>query len=144
MAVRGQQAIVVVPIHLKLPIGIFMVILVGAPTEIDHGIAYLLDDVIAAHQRRLVVTRFFLGIARIGDRGSVRRRQEILALHTTLHVVAALYRLFDLPLQGNAGRGLHWLAVHPQIRGQPSDFRFPGKLDQAIGIRNGEHVRIGR
>ncbi len=144
VAIRRHQCIGVIPVHLELAVGIFVVVLVRVPAELDHAIADLADDVEAAHQRRLVVTGLFLGIALVGYRGAVGIDQEVLALDTRLHVEPARLRLLDLALQRDAGRGLHRLAGHPQIPRQPCHLGLPWQLDEAVGIGDGEHVGIRR
>ena len=71
-AVGGDQRVVVVPVHLELAVGVLMVVLVGLPAELQHGVADLGDDVVAAHQRLLVVAG--LGLAYRLRRRSRRRR----------------------------------------------------------------------
>jgi hypothetical protein len=121
-----------------------VVVLVGPPAHLDHGIADLTDHVVAAHQSGLVVAGLLLGVPVVGDRFAVRRDQEILALDPGLHVVAQGCCLFDLALQGDPRRGLDFLAVHPQIGGQPAHLGLPGQLDQTVRVGHGEHVRVGR
>ena len=47
-------------------------------------------------------------------------------------------------LQDIARRLRDGLAAHPEVGGQPADFRLPGQLDQAVGSGIDEHVGIGR
>ena len=65
MSVRCDQRVVEVPVHFKLTVRIFVIVLVRVPTELNHGVTDLTDDVVSPHQSRLVVTGFFLGVVRI-------------------------------------------------------------------------------
>ena len=141
--VRGDQAIVVLPVHFELAVRVLVVVLVGLPAELDHRVADLADDVEAAHQRGLVVAGLLLHVPGIGDRHFVLREQEILALDAGLHPVSGGVRALDLALQHHPGRGFDRGAVHPQIGGEPADLAVPGKLDQALRVGDGEHVGIG-
>ena len=49
------QRVVEVPVHLELAVGVLVVVLVGPPAELEHVVADLGDDVVAAHQGLLVV-----------------------------------------------------------------------------------------
>ena len=86
--VGGLQGVVILPVHLELAVGVLMIVLIGAPAEIEHGIADLGDDVVAAHQRLLVVAGLRLVIARVGDGAAVGRDQEELAFDAGLQLVA--------------------------------------------------------
>ena len=61
--VRGDHAVVVVPVHLELAVGVLVVVLVGPPPEREHRVADLGDDVVAAHERRLVVAGLGVDVA---------------------------------------------------------------------------------
>ena len=71
VAVGGDQGVVVGPVHLELAVGVLVVVLVGAPAQRQHGVADLGDDLIAPHQRRLVVAGLLLRVARVGQRSAV-------------------------------------------------------------------------
>jgi hypothetical protein len=43
------------PVHFELAIRVLVVVLIRFPTELEHVIADLCDDVIAAHQGLLIV-----------------------------------------------------------------------------------------
>ncbi len=142
--VGSQQAIVIVPVHLELAIGVLVVVLVRLPAQGEHGIADLGDHVVAPHQRLLVVAGFLLGVGGIGQGLAVGRDQEELALHAALHALAVLGGAGDHLLQLRARAVGDFLAVHPQVAGEPTHFRLPRQLDQAVGIGLGEQVGVRR
>ena len=144
LAVGLNQAVAVVPVHLELAIGVLVVVLIRPPAERLHVIADLGDHIVAPHQGGLIVAGFRLGIALIRDCAAVGIDQKELVLRTGHHAVAGLLGLLDLPFEHNTRRGLHRLAVHPEIGGQPSHLRLPGQHDQAVGVGDPEHVRVGR
>ena len=76
----------------------------------------------------------------VGNVFAILRNQVVLALDAGLHPVTFLLRLRQLALQGHPRRSLDFLAIHPQIAGDPADFGIPRQLDQAVGIRDREHV----
>src|SRR5882724_9931526 len=49
VAISGQERVVEIPVHLELSVRILMVALIGIPAELQHTVAYLTDDVVAAH-----------------------------------------------------------------------------------------------
>ena len=95
MPICGEQCIVVVPVHFELAVGIFVIILIRAPAQLDHTVADLTDHIVAAHQGRLVVTRLTLGVVRIRYGHPVCTHQEVLTLYSCLHAIA----FFGCPLE---------------------------------------------
>ena len=142
--IGGDQRRGVLPVHLELAVGVFVVALVRAPAQRQHGVADRRDHLVAAHQRGLVVARLGLPVGTVGNRRPVRRDQEEFALNTGLHGVAVHRRRPDQALQHDARRLRDGLAGHPRIAGQPADLRLPRQLDQAGRIGHHQHVRIGR
>ena len=65
------ERVVEVPVHLELAVGVLVVVLVRAPAELQHVVADLADDVVAAHQRLLVVAGLGRVILGVGDRRAV-------------------------------------------------------------------------
>ena len=49
MSVRGHERIGIIPVHFKLPIRIFMIVLVRTPAQFDHRGTDLTDYIIAPH-----------------------------------------------------------------------------------------------
>ena len=113
VTIRGHQAIVEIPVHLELSVGVLVIVLIRTPAELDHAIADLTDHVVAAHQRGLVVAGLLLDVARIRNAGAGLVDEEILALDAGLHPLALRGRARDLTLEHDAGRGLDLLTVHP-------------------------------
>src|SRR3984893_3292710 len=58
--VSRPQCAVVLPIHLELAVRILMIVLVRLPSYGGHGGTTLRGNVVAAHQRLLIVTRLGL------------------------------------------------------------------------------------
>ena len=67
MAVGGDQRIVKVPVHFKLAVGILVVVLVRAPTHIQHIVTDFADHFIAPHHCLLIIARLGRCIEGIGD-----------------------------------------------------------------------------
>ena len=144
VAIGRPQTVRIRPVHLELAIGVLVVVLIGAPTEGQHGVTDVPNHREAAHQRRLIIAGLALRIVGIGDGAAVGGNQKILALHTGHHRVARLLRFRNLALQGDARRGFDRLTQHPQIGRQPGNLRLPGQLHQAFRIGKGEHIGVGR
>ena len=49
--VRGDQRVVIVPVHFELSVGVLVVVLIGPPAECLHTVADLRHHLVAAHQR---------------------------------------------------------------------------------------------
>ncbi len=62
MTVGGYQAVVEIPIHFPLTVSVLVVVLIRAPTKLEHVIADFRDHVVTAHQRLLVVTGLAGGV----------------------------------------------------------------------------------
>ena len=142
MAVGGAEAVGVLPVHLELAVRILVVVLIRVPAEIDHVVADLADDVVAAHERRLVIAGLLLDVPPIGDCGAVLVDEEELALDPGAKLVAQLRRRLDLTLEDDAGRRLDIPVVHPEIGRQPCDLGPPGESDETVRVRHGEHVGV--
>ena len=83
-------------------------------------------------------------IAGVRDGRAVGADEEELAFHAGLERVAFGGGVGDDALQHVARRLLDELAVHVRIGGEPAHFFPPRKLDEAVGIGDGEHVGVGR
>ena len=62
-----NESIVISPVHFKLSVGIFMVILIRLPTKTNHGIADFTNYIVATHQGLLIVAGFSRIIPGIGN-----------------------------------------------------------------------------
>ena len=49
MSVRGHERIGLIPVHFKLPVRIFMIVLIRAPAQVDHRVTNLTDYIKAPH-----------------------------------------------------------------------------------------------
>ena len=144
MPIGRRQRIAVRPVHLELPVGIFVIVLVRAPPQRLHVVADLGDEPIAAHQSELVVARFALMIARIGDARAIAREQNELALDARPHGVSELCRPLHLARK-DPPRGLFdRFTAHHELARDPRDLGLPGELNHALGVGHREHVRVGR
>jgi hypothetical protein len=80
VAIGGDQRVVVIPVHFELAVGVFMVVLVRAPAEFQHGVADLADHRVASHQGLLVVAGLVLpssaGSDRLRPSGEVRKNSH--------------------------------------------------------------------
>ena len=65
MPISRNQRIVEIPVHFKLTVRVFVIVLVWAPAKLDHAVADFADYIESPHQSRLVITGFFLGITGI-------------------------------------------------------------------------------
>ena len=82
--VGRRQRVVILPVHLELAVRVFMVVLVGLPAELQHVVADLGDDVVAAHDRLLVVARLFGGVVFVGNLRPVRGDEKEFRLDARL------------------------------------------------------------
>ena len=142
--VGSSQAIVVFPIHLELAVRVLVIVLIRAPAERDHGVANLLDHIVAPHKCLLVVARLGLEVGRIGDRCAVGRDQEVLALDSRLHFHAVTRRFRNDTLQHLTWILIDGLSIHDEIARHPGNLRLPGKLDDSLWIRRHEHIGMRR
>ena len=142
--VRSSQRVVVIPVHLELAVGVLVVILVGIPAKLEHAIADFADDRVLAHQRLLIVAGLALRIGGVGNLGAIGADQVILALDAGFHAVAFFQCLRELTLERDPRRRFDFLAIHPQVRRDPADLGLPRQLNEAIGIRDCEQVRMRR
>ena len=67
MTICCHQSIGIQPVHFKLPIGIFVIILVGSPTQGQHCITDFCNNIKPSHQGLLVIAGFTLVIAFIRE-----------------------------------------------------------------------------
>ncbi len=144
MAICGNEGIGVHPVHFKLTVSVFVVVLICAPAEGEHGIADFTNDVIATHQGLLVVTGFSLAIESVGDLATVGTEEEVFALYTCFDPVAKVCGLLDRVFEDYSG-GLseEYSCNIVEIGGEPCNFGLPGELNQAIGVGDGEDVGVG-
>jgi hypothetical protein len=96
VAIGSGERVAIRPVHLELAVGVLVIILVRAPIESEHTVADLADQVVAAHQRLLVVARFALPVPAVADRAAVARQHEELALDARLHAVSQLGGALEL------------------------------------------------
>ena len=99
VAIGGHERVGERPVHLELAVRVLMVVLVGLPAECEHRIADLGDDVVATHQRLLVVAGLLRGILAVRDRRAVRLDQEELGFDAGLDMQALFGRAGDDVLQ---------------------------------------------
>ena len=69
--VGGRQGVVKVPVHFELAVGVLVIVLIGPPAELQHVIANFGDDIVAPHQRLLVVARLRRRILGVRDRAAI-------------------------------------------------------------------------
>ena len=86
--VGRDERVVEVPVHFELAVGVLVVVLVGAPAQLQHVVADFGDHVVAAHQGLLVVARLGRLVGGVRDGGAVGRGQEEFALDAGLDVEA--------------------------------------------------------
>jgi hypothetical protein len=143
VAIGGDEGVGISPVHLKLTVGVFVIVLVGSPTEGQHDIANFGNHVKAAHEGLLVVAGFAGGIAGVRQLGAVGAQQEKFTLHPCFDAIAEGFGLAEDVLEDKA-RGLsEGLAFHEDVGGHPGDFGFPGELEEAGAIGEGEDIRVG-
>ena len=121
--VGRHENIVIVPVHLELAVGVFMVVLVGAPAEREHSVADLGHDVVAAHQRLLVVAGLRVDIARVRNAGPVGVDQVVFGLDAGLHPQPLGGGPGDEVLQHDTRRLLDRPAVHDEVAPRPTPRR---------------------
>ncbi len=142
--VGGPQCTVVLPIHLELAVRILMIVLVRLPADGGHGVTNLGDNVVAAHQRLLIVTRLGLLVGGIGNGFAVRRDHEVLAFDAGLELIAFLRRRRDHTLEHLPRILGDLLSAHDEISSDPGHFRLPGQLNQAARVGHCQDVRVCR
>ena len=144
--VGGDQRVVEVPVHLELAVGVLVVVLVRAPAELQHVVADLGDDVVAAHQRLLVVAGLRLRCrmsSEIAVPSGVIRKNS--ASTPVLTCRPCLGRLGDARFFSTSrGACATVLAVHHAVGGDPGDLRLPRQLDDRLRIGHAEQVGMGR
>ena len=98
MLIGRFQSIIVVPVHFKLTVGVFVIILVGIPSQLQHGITDFTNHRVLTHQCLLIITGLGLGIASIGKLSAVRGNQVIFAFDPGFHAVTFLHGTGELTL----------------------------------------------
>ena len=98
LAIGGHQGIGVGPVHFKLAVGVFVVVLVWPPAQGQHAVANLADHVKAPHQGLLVIAGLGLAIAVIRQIRALGVQQKILALHPGFDPIAQALGLGQHPL----------------------------------------------
>ena len=142
------SAVVELPVHLELAVGVLVVVLVGLPAEREHAVADLGDHIVAAHQGLLVVAGLAPGCRRrrrwrlpsLARAGRTRTRRR-----SSCGSPASAARR-DLALQHLArmARSTGWPSI-TRIAGEPADLGLPGQLDRGSpGSGMAKQVRIGR
>ena len=142
--VCGHESVVKVPIHLELAVSVLVVALIGLPSQLQHAIADLADDVVPAHEGRLVVAGFRLPVRSVTDIAALGSDEEEFTLHSAFELHALFGCFGDQTLQRIARRLPDGLAAHPGIGGQPRNFRFPGQLDETSRVGHRKNIGIGR
>ena len=144
MLVGGLERVVEIPIHFPLTVRVLVVVLVGTPTKFQHVIRNLADHIEATHERLLIVTRFRGGIVFVTDLVARRGQQKELRLDAGLDVHAHVSGLCN-QLAQHVARGLFDIfAFHHAIAWHPCDFFVPRQNNHCVGVRYGQHVRVGR
>ena len=129
MTVSGDQNIGKFPVHFKLAIGVFVVVLVRAPAQIKHIVANLADHIIAPHHRLLIIAGLFGCIIGIADFITLGGHEEKLCLDPGFDVQPLAGRFVNQTAQ-HITRGLrHIFAFHHAIGRHPGDLGFPWQLD---------------
>ncbi|CAI8326003.1 MAG: Uncharacterised protein [Rhodospirillaceae bacterium] len=142
--VGRAQRVVELPVHLKLAVGVLVVVLVRPPAQLQHIVADLGDDIVAAHHRLLVVAGLFGAVVGVGNLGSLRRKQEEFGLHPGFDAQAIGLGAGKQAVEYVARGLLHQFVFHHQISGDPGDFALPRQLDHRGRVRHGEHVGVRR
>ena len=143
MFIRCDHSIVKFPVHLKLAVGIFMVVLIRAPVKIEHVIADFPDHIITAHHRLLIITWLFGSIIGIGNLVAVWGEQKIFSLDTGLDMHTFGGGLVNQTLQHIARCLINTFAFHHTICCHPCNIRLPRQLDDRCRIWNRKHVWMG-
>ena len=138
--VSGLHRVVVFPVHLKLANRVFMVVLVGFPTKLQHIIADFGDHVIAAHHSLLVIAGLFGRIIGVGNLGAFGVEQEELRLDPGFDPQTFFGGFADQAFQDVARRLVDKLALHLGARCYPSHILFPRQLDGRGRIRHSHQV----
>ena len=86
---RGQR-IIEIPVDLKLAIGILMVVLIGAPAQLNHSRSNFSDHVETTHDGRLVIAGLFLRISAVGNLRAIGIDQKEFRLNTRHQIEIAL------------------------------------------------------
>ena len=73
VSVGRGQTVGVIPVNLKLAVGILVIGLIRPPTQFFHGGEELGNEVVAAHEGLCVVTGFRLTVEGVGDCQRIRR-----------------------------------------------------------------------
>jgi hypothetical protein len=81
MAIGGDEGIGIGPVHFKLTVGIFMIVLVGSPAQRQHPVTDFCNYVKAAHEGLLVVAGLTGCIAGVRELSSVGTQQKKLTLY---------------------------------------------------------------
>ena len=84
--VSGGQTLGIVPVDFELAIRVFMVVLIGAPPKFEHVVANFAHDIIAPHDRLLVVAGLFGSIIGVADLVAFGRQKEILSFYSRFYV----------------------------------------------------------
>ena len=128
------------PVHFKLAIGIFMIILIRTPPKIEHVITNLFDHIIPAHHRLLVIAWLFSCIIWVGNLVSIRRQQKILSLNPSFYMHAFSGSLVNQTLQHIARSLINLFAFHHTIRRDPCDIWLPWQFNNRCRIRHRQHI----
>ena len=138
------RRVVEVPVHLELAVGVLVVVLVRAPAQLQHVVADLADDVVAAHQGLLVVARLGGVVLVVRDRapsGQMRKYSHSTPVLTKRPWSVAC---FEHVLQDDARRLGDVLVLHDAVGGDPGDLLLPGQLDERRRVGHAEQIRVRR
>src|SRR5450631_2637401 len=112
VAIRRDQGVIIFPVHFELAVGVFMVVLVRLPAELEHAVADLADDVIAPHQRGLVVTglacRSALSLMPVPS-GEIRKNSHSTPLLSCMPLSAAFAFILLSRFRGACSTGLPFI-----------------------------------
>ena len=129
MLVGGAQGVVELPVHFKLPVGVFVVVLVRAPTQLKHIITDLGDHVVAPHDGLLVITGLFSRVVGVGNLRAFGGKQEELGFNAGFHVHALSFGFTDQSVEDVTRTLINQFVFHHEVGSNPRHFRLPWQLD---------------
>ena len=147
VAVSRGHGIRVEPVDFKLAIGVFVIVGIGAPTQLLH----VADQ--GGHHVEVVVERSKIVAGLPGRIGGIPwnvlpilllLEQHELRFHAHMEDVTLLTKAFELASQNRAGTIGPRLSVHVQVAGHPGDGFAPRQYRQGTEIGNAHHVGVLR
>ena len=73
--VRGEQALIIVPVHFELPVAILVIGLVRPPAQLLHAVHEGRDEFELPHQGALLIARLELDVGAVTDRHALRNHE---------------------------------------------------------------------